>query len=274
MSAKVALAFMAAAAILLLGAAGCGDSSHGFSQPFVANGGIASGPGSGLWGDTTSGPDGEHLGCLAGRHYAFAVTLRNRSHKAVTLTGVRGPDPAPRIIHRVAVQFRLAPPPPKGDLVVTNLRRWTAAPAVPVTIPPGRSAAVQSNFLMRHCQELARNRTLVVDGSLVLSYRTSLHAGRQELAQRSARIILTRGPTIRGCPRVPHSAGLVAADIACKVARRAALGCHRLSHRTWGTCSASGHVWNCTSTAPAGRPSVESCWLASKSQWFKVRWTA
>lgn len=272
MSAKVALAFLAAAAILLLGAAGCGDSSHGFSQPFVANGGIASGPGSGLWGDTTSGPDGEHLGCFVGRHYAFAVTLRNRSHKAVTLTGVRGPEPAPKIIHRVAVQFRLAPLPPKGDLVVSNLRRWSAASAVPVTIPPGRSAAVQSNFLMRHCVELARYRTLVVDGSLVLSYRTSGHADRQEVAQRSARIILTRGPTIRGCPRVPRSADLVAGDIACKVARRAALGCYRLSHRTWGTCSASGHVWDCTSTALAGRPSVESCWLASKSQ-LKVRWT-
>jgi hypothetical protein len=260
-------------AILLLGATGCGGSSHGFSQPFVVNGGIEAGPGSGLWGDTVSGPDGMHLGCLARRHYALVVTMRNRSNAAVTLTGARGPDPAPRIIRRGAVQFRLAPPPPKGDLVVTNLRRWSAAAAVPVTIPPGRSAAVQSNFLMRHCDELGRNRTLVVDGSLVLGYRASGHAHRQELAQRSARIILTRGPTIRRCTRLPRSAGLVAADIPCKVARRAALGCHRLSHRTWGTCSAAGHAWNCTSTAPAGRPSLESCWLASKSQWFKVRWT-
>src|SRR5262249_36728185 len=155
-------------AMLLLAVAGCGDSSHRMSPPFVADGGFAAGPGSGLWGDTTSGPDGDHLGCLAGRHYAHAVTFRNQLNEAVTLTGAYGADTAPRIIHLVAVQFRLAPPPPKGDLLVSNLRRWSAAPAAPVTIPPGRSAAVQSNFLMRHCDELAHNRKLVVDGSLVL----------------------------------------------------------------------------------------------------------
>jgi hypothetical protein len=259
--------------ILLLGASACAGSSHGFSQPFVASGSIEAGPGSGLWGDTESGPDGMHLGCLAGRRYALVVTLRNRSKAAVTLTGAHGPDPAPSIIRRVAVQFRLAPPPPKVDLVVPNLRPWSAAPAVPLTIPPGGSAAVQSNFVMRHCEELGRNRTLVVDGSLVLGYRAAGRAHRQELAQRSARIVLTRGPTIRRCTRAPHSARLVAADVACEVARRAALGCHRLSHRTWGTCSAAGHAWNCTSTAPVGRSSLESCWLASKSQWFRVRWT-
>src|SRR5438094_3249765 len=110
MRAKVAIPALAAAATLLLGAAGCGDSSHGFSQPFVANGGIEAGPGSGLWGDTASGPDGMHLGCLAGRHYALVVTMRNRSNAPVTVTGAGGPDPAPRIIRRVAVQFRLAPP--------------------------------------------------------------------------------------------------------------------------------------------------------------------
>src|ERR1051326_1433176 len=272
MSAKLRVPSLAAAAILLLGAGGCGDPSPRSSQPFVANGGIAAGPGSGLWGDTTSGPDGDHLGCLAGRHYAQAVTFRNRSDEAVRLTGAHGADPAPRIIDRVAVQLRLAPPSPKGDLIVTNLRRWSAAPAVPVAIPPGRTGVVQSNFLMRHCDELARDRALIVGGSLVLSFRTSGHAGRQEVGQRNARIILSRGPNIGRCTRVAGSSHLVAADIACNVAQQAALDCHRLSHRTWGTCLAAGQAWDCTSTAPAGRPSLESCWLASKVQWFKVRW--
>jgi hypothetical protein len=285
MTAKVALVRVAAPAIVLLGAAGCGSSSDGFKQPvaasgsshavkqrFVVNGGIEAGPGSGLWGDTMSGPDGMQLGCVAGRHYAFATTIRNRSSAAVTLKSAHGSDPAPGIIRRVAVQFRLAPPPPTGDVFVSNLRRWSAAPATPVTIPPRRSAAVQSNFVMRHCEALAGGRTLVVDGSLLLNYQASGHAGRQKVVQRSARILLTRGPTTRRCMRVSGSVRLSASDVACGVARRAALGCHRLAHRTWGPCSAAGEAWNCTSTAPAGQPSVESCWLVPASRSFNVRW--
>jgi hypothetical protein len=272
MRSKVTLAGLVAVPILLLAATGCGASAH--SQPFVANGDFESGPGSGLWGDTMSGPDGDHLGCFPGRRYASAVTLRNQLNEAVTLTAADGPDPAPSIIHRIALQFRLAPPPPNGDLIVSNLRRWSTATSAPVSIPPGRSAAVQSNFVMRHCEELTRNRPLVVDGSLVVRYRASGHAGRQEITQRGSRIILTPGPTIQGCSRVPRSAQLVAADISCDVARRTAVACHRLSGRTWGWCSAFGHQWDCASTAPAGQPSVERCWLASKSHWFKVRWTS
>jgi len=82
-----------------------------------------------------------------------------------------------------------------------------------VTIPAGRSAAVQSNFLMRHCDGLASGRTLVVDGSLFLSYRASGHADRQNVGQRSARILLTRGPTIRRCTRVSGSVRIAASDI-------------------------------------------------------------
>ena len=260
-------------AVLLLAAAGWGGGSDDFPQPFVANGGVGAGPGSGLWGDRGSGPDGLRLGCLARRRYALVVTMLNGSNSAVTLMGARGANPAPRVIRRVAVQFRLAPPPPNGDIEVALLRRWSAAPAVPVTIPPGRSAVVQSNFLMRHCEELPRGRALVVSGSLVLSYRTAGHAGGQEVAQRSARIMLTRGPTIRPCIPVLGSGSLLAADVPCTVARWGAMGCRRLPHRSWGACSAAGYSWDCTYTGGTRRLSVELCWLASKSQWFKVHWT-
>jgi hypothetical protein len=98
-------------AVLALVGAGCVEASHRVSQPFVSNGGLEGGLGSGLWGDTSSGPSGMRLGCISGRHFQLAITLRNRSTTAVTLTGARGSEPAPRIIRRVAVQFRLAPPP-------------------------------------------------------------------------------------------------------------------------------------------------------------------
>jgi hypothetical protein len=260
-------------AVLLVGAAGWGGFAQDESAPFAANGGVEAGPGSGLWGDKGSGPDGLHVGCLAHRHYALVVTLSNRSTSAATLTGARGADSAPRIIRRVAVQFRLAPPPPDGHFFGANLRHWSAAPAKPVTIPPGRSAVVQSNFVMRHCETLRRHRAVVINRSLVLSYRTAGHAGTQKVAQRSARIILGRGPTIRPCIPVLGSGALFAADIPCWVARSAAMSCRHLPHRSSGTCSAAGYAWNCTFTGRKRPPVAELCWLASKSQWFKVRWT-
>jgi hypothetical protein len=260
------------AAVLALVGAGCGEASRSVSEPFVSNGGIEGGLGSGLWGDTSSGPDGEHLGCISGRHYAQAITLRNRSTTAVTLTDARGSEPAPRIIRRVAVQFRLAPPPPHGDIFVSNLRRWSASPPTPVTIPPGRSAAVQSNFLMGQCYELAARQVLTVNDAIVVDYRASGKTGQQEIAQRSARLILTPGPTIRGCAHPAHSTSLVALGVPCELARTAALGCRRFSYGHSGACSAGGHDWDCTSTSRTGSESLESCWLRSKSKSWKIRW--
>jgi hypothetical protein len=286
MTAKGVLAPVAVAALVLLSAIGCGGSSdhgvkqasakkssaHGSEGPFVLSGGGEAGPTSGLWGDTTAGPDGTHLGCVAGRHYAYVLTYRNRSKAPVILTTARGPDPAPRIIHRAAVQFSLAAPP-NSHVFVSNLHGWSTAAAAPVTIPAGHSAAVQSNFVMRHCDGIAPHRTLTVDGVVFLRYRSSGHAGQQAVAQRRARIFLTRGPTTRRCAPVPGSRRIVASDVTCEAARQTAIACHRLPHRNWGTCSAAGHAWNCTGTAPVGQPSVESCWLVPATQSFKVAWT-
>jgi hypothetical protein len=260
-------------AVLALVGAGCVEASHRVSQPFVSNGGLEGGLGSGLWGDTSSGPSGMRLGCISGRHFQLAITLRNRSTTAVTLTGARGSEPAPRIIRRVAVQFRLAPPPPHGDLIVSNLRRWSASPPTVVTIPPGRSAVVQSNFLMGHCEELGPQQVLTVNRAIVVDYRASNHADREQIAQPSARIILTRGPTIRQCLPPRHSTGLVALDVSCKIALTAALGCRRFSYGHSGACSAAGYDWECTSTLRTGSGSLERCWLGSKRQSLKIRWT-
>lgn len=237
--------------------------------PFVPSGGIAMGPQSGLWGDGSSGPQGTKLGCFAGRHYAMAVTLRNRSNTAVTLTRAGGPTPAPGIVERVAVQLRPAPPPPTGDLVQSPLRHWSAAPTRPVTIPPGRSAVVQSNFLMRDCRELTSGRTVTVPGSLPLVYRSGGHTRRQTVSQTSAGFVLVAGPTIRRCARVPGSVYLLAADVGCAAAKAAAPACHPMSHGSWGTCSAAGHTWDCGLAAS----SVERCWLPERSShWLRVRW--
>jgi hypothetical protein len=261
--------------IVLAGAlAGCslgGGSAHGdAAAPFSAPGGSESGPGSGLWGDTSSGPTGDHIGCLPGRHYTLVVTLRNRSKSTVTITDLGGPQPAPRIIRRVAVQLRLAPPPPNGDLAVSNLRRWSASPTVPVAIPPGRSAVVQSNFLMGLCDDLRPHQALTVNRAIVVAYRTGQHAGHQRIAQESARIVLTRGPTIRPCSPPEGATRLVAYDITCTTAERAAVGCHQLPHSTSGTCTAASSDWDCTFTNAS--KAHERCWLASKRQSLDVRW--
>src|ERR1700759_4872158 len=85
--------------------------------PFVPTGTLNGGSGSGFWGDR-----GDDLGCLSRRHYSFTITLRNRSKHVATLTAVRGPNPLPNVVARVAVQLRHAPPPPTGAMPVVLLR--------------------------------------------------------------------------------------------------------------------------------------------------------
>ena len=244
---------------LVLVVAGCASSTR-VSGPFAANGGIEGGMSSGLWGDTSSGPTGQYLGCINIRRYTQAVTLGNRTNAPVTVTDVQVPNPNPRIIARAGVQFRLAKRS-DGRMMVTNMGRWSTAHSTPVTIQPGEAVAVQANYLMGHCGEIG-SRPIVVDGEFTVWYLTSGHGGRQELVQPSARIVLSRGPTLNRC-----SNDLLAADIDCSDARVAADGCRKLTHPNWGDCSAAGRTWSCSYY---GR-SAERCWLATKHQWFKVR---
>jgi hypothetical protein len=188
----------------------------------------------------------------------------------VTISDVAGSEPALRIIRRVAAQVRLAPAPPNGDALVPTLQRWSASSLEPVAIPPGKRAVVQSNFLMGRCDDLRPHQALIVNRAIVVAYRTGEHAGRQEIADRSARIILTRGPIMRRCTPPQGANGLIASDITCTEAERAAVGCHRLPHGTWGSCAAASREWNCTFTnAPK---TLELCWLPSKRQSISVRW--
>ncbi len=89
------VALIVGVAGLLAGCSLGGGSAHrDVVAPFTTPGGTESGPGSGLWGDTSSGPTGDQIGCLPGRRFALVVTLRNRSASTVTITGVGGPEPA------------------------------------------------------------------------------------------------------------------------------------------------------------------------------------
>jgi hypothetical protein len=238
--------------------------------PFVANGTFEGGSASGFWGDRSTARTGTVLGCLSRRHYSFAITVRNRSPRAVTLTGARGPDPLPQVVARVAMQVRHAPPPPTGEgLERPLIKQWSAAPARPVRIRPGRSAVVQSNFLMRHCYALRRNRKVAVPGSFVLDYRLSGRAGQQHVLQRNAAFSVVPGPIIRSCSPVSGSVGLIAANIGCAVARQAASACHRMSHGTWGSCSAAGRRWDCDLHSSW----VQQCFFPDRtSRWYRVHW--
>lgn len=250
---------------------------HIGSGPFVLNGGFASGGGSGLWGDGASGPHGTTLGCLNRRHYSEAFGIQNRSHTAVTLIAARGANPAPAIVERVAVQFRLSPPvhptpgrPPGLSLVY---RHWSATPTRPLRIPPGRNATVQSNFLFRHCGQLAGGRSITVPGSLVLRYRLAGSVHQKTVPLPGERFILIAGPQRRQCSPVSGSGSLVSADTSCAAAQQAALACHPMSHNSWGDCSVAGVLWDCGSTAGRGWPYLETCWQPTKkSHWFRVRW--
>ena len=168
------------------------------------------------------------------------------------------------------MQVRHAPPPPVGEgLAPPLIKQWSAAPARPVTIRPGRSAVVQSNFLMRHCKSLAPKQKVVVPGSFVLSYRLSGRAGRQHVVQRGAGFSLVPGPIIRSCERVPGSVSVMSGNIGCALARQAATACRHMSHGTWGNCLAGARRWGCHLHSSW----VQECtFIFRTSRWYRVRW--
>jgi hypothetical protein len=61
-----------------------------------------------------------------------------------------------------------------------------------VTIPAGRSAWVQSNYLMDSCSVIRPRQTLIVNRTITLAYRAAGNSGSQQIATPSARLILTR----------------------------------------------------------------------------------
>ena len=189
-AARIALTLLVIAGI----ASGCDESAHVVQNPFEPGNGVESGPGSKLWGDTYSGPQGNHVGCIQGRHLAVLITVHNRTNRTVTLRGGDGPQPFVSVIERVAVQVRRAPPPPKGSNFVSGLRPWSPWPSSSVPIPRGRDAWVQLNFLMRNCAVLQSFEPVTVNRSITLSYSADGAEGTQAIAVPAARIILTRGP--------------------------------------------------------------------------------
>ena len=162
--------------------------------PFAAGDGISSGPTSGLWGDGGSGPMGMHVGCIDGRRFAVLITVHNRTKHAITLLGGGGAQRSPGVIKRVAVQVRLAPPPPDGGLFQPGLRSWIGRNSSSVAIPARRDAWVQSNFLMQNCGSLRRDEALTVNRSITLTYSAAGRRAAQAVSVAAARIILTRGP--------------------------------------------------------------------------------
>jgi hypothetical protein len=135
-----------------------------------------------------------HIGCIDGRRLAVLVTVHNRMRREVTLLGGDGRQVSPEVIDRVAVQVRLAPPPPKGDLLQIGLRPWSGRPSAPAAIPADRDAWVQLNFLMRRCSSISPSASITADGTVNLAYRAGGGTGTEVVSLPAARIILTRGP--------------------------------------------------------------------------------
>lgn len=179
--------------VILFGA-GCGGGRGIPRAAFIAEGGTSSGPESRAWGDGISGPSGLHVGCIDGRRFAVVITVHNRTNETIKLLAAGGPEEAPTRIKRMAVQVRLAPPPPTGDRAVIGLRGWNAHDSGAAEIPAHRDAWIQSNFLMRNCQSLRQGKALIVNRSTTLTYDARGGTGTETVAVRGARIVVTRGP--------------------------------------------------------------------------------
>jgi hypothetical protein len=255
------------------GASGQTTSAATSGGPFVLKGDISIEGTSGFDGDRniSHGKAGMQLGCLSGRHYAFAVTVTNQSGTAVTLLSAQSPNPAAQVIDPLATQLRHAPPPSTGDRIVIVLRKWSATRSRPVAVRPGRSAVIQSNFLMRNCSALVHGRTVTVPGSLRLRYRLSGRTASEKVVQANTRLVLVAGPTRRSCNPVAGAVRAAASDISCALARAAAPVCRHMNHGNYGTdCSAAGLRWDCDLRAV----NVQWCWRAGgiNAHWYRVRW--
>jgi hypothetical protein len=180
---------------------GCGAGNEAVTNPFTPMPGVEDGPGSGLWGDGSSGPTGMHIGCIRGRRFSVLITVHNYTKRSITLIGLAGTQRFPRVIERIAVQVSLAPIAPKGNAPpVPGLRSWNGRDSSPVAIPARRDGWVQSNFLMRNCALLRSIGPVTVNRSTMLSYSAGDAKGTQAISVGYARIILTRGPLH---PRLP-----------------------------------------------------------------------
>jgi hypothetical protein len=135
------------------------------------------------------------IGCISGRRLTVLTTVHNRAKRTITLLRAGGAQLFRRVIERVAMQVRLAPPQrAKRGVIVAGLRPWNPRNSRPVAVPPERDAWLQSNFLMRNCALLRSIKPVTVNRSTTLSYRAGRVTGRQVISVPAARIILTRGP--------------------------------------------------------------------------------
>jgi hypothetical protein len=183
------------ALVLLAGSlTGCGGRTIVAGDAFSPDGGVTAGLSSGLWGDGGSGPSGMHLGCIAGRRFSVYVTAHNRTQRTITVIDGRGDQPFAKIMDRVAVQVRLAPLPPNGDVFVTGMKAWSREPATAVDIPPGRNVGIQSDYVMRNCKLLRPHESITLNRSVTITYRQGETTAREPIGVRGARIILTRPP--------------------------------------------------------------------------------
>jgi hypothetical protein len=241
--------------------------------PFVLNGGSVTGGESGLSGDGGSGPGGTSLGCSNGRRYTDAFGIQNSTKAPVTLISAMQANPDARIVGRTVVQLRLSPPwhpteTAPGDLVY---RMWSAKPSGNVTIPAGRIATVQRDFLLRNCNQLRAK--ILIPGSLVLRYHSAGHAATQRLTTSGEQIVVGRGPTRHTCNPVAGSGSLVATDVSCAFARHAAPLCRRMRNESFTGCTVDGKLWDCGRFAGPGWPLLETCYLPhQKAHWFTVVW--
>lgn len=289
---------------LALVGAGCGSSKkdavhvvdlggpvHGSNVAGKVPKGVRVGPGpflfwgasgggeSGLFGDGGDGRRGTSIGCLNGRRYADALAVQNGTKVPLRLTAASGPKPDPRIVDRVAMQLRLSPPyhPGAGSFVDTSdlvYHRWSAAAAKPVTIPPGRIATVQRDFLLRNCHDLGEGQRITVPGSLVVRYLRSGHAEKQKLPLRAG-LAVVHGPTKHTCTPISGSASLLTSDVTCEFASRAAPLCRAMHNGGWLGCTVDGRYWECGRFAGPGFPLFETCYLPhEKSHWFSIVWVA
>jgi hypothetical protein len=174
--------------VIRLGAALAAAATQLVAGPFVSIGGVAAGPGSGLWGDGDFGPDKVELGCIPRRRYPLAIVEKNRSGAAVRIVAAEMRLAAPGALRPLAIQVRLMPPlppPPNrrtlGPPPIVGLRGWSSAPMKPLLVPAGRAVSIQVDFVMGDCAHVRKHQRIAGSDTIRLTYVSSGVTGHQTM---------------------------------------------------------------------------------------------
>jgi hypothetical protein len=175
--------------------AACGGSAVSHGGPDLVRAPQNESLGRGAW----RGQEGIFEPYRHGAHYAVLFTVKNASSRPVTLLSAGDPQPGHRLLRRIGVRFT---PVPHHDPRIPEpglAPPFEAEDPAPLTVPPGRNAWVQFNFVMGECQFFAPGEEQTYNETATIVYQRGKGEKTIALDLTGDQVTIT-APSDRRCP--------------------------------------------------------------------------